>query len=100
MSTQPPDPDPEEPAEEVVPVESDDPLDDPAMAPVYEGGGGEAEGFELAERDLIRNATEGELDGTDRILEDAGEAEAEEDRGVYGEPDEEHSSEDEDDSGR
>jgi hypothetical protein len=36
-----------------------DPFDhvDPAMAPVYEAGGGEAEGFELAERDLVRNAS-------------------------------------------
>ena len=30
---------------------------DPAMRPVYEAGGGEAEGFEQAEADLIRNAT-------------------------------------------
>lgn len=30
---------------------------DPALRPVYEAGGGEAEGFELAERDLVRNAT-------------------------------------------
>ncbi|HVF76735.1 MAG TPA: hypothetical protein VNA28_00435 [Solirubrobacteraceae bacterium] len=30
---------------------------DPALIPVYEAGGGEAEGFELAERDLIRNAS-------------------------------------------
>jgi hypothetical protein len=30
---------------------------DPAMRPVYEAGGGEQEGFELAEYDLIRNAS-------------------------------------------
>ncbi|MEA2157398.1 MAG: hypothetical protein QOE11_3538 [Solirubrobacteraceae bacterium] len=30
---------------------------DEAMRPVYEAGGGEAEGFELAERDLQRNAS-------------------------------------------
>jgi hypothetical protein len=30
---------------------------DPAMVPVYEAGGGEQDGFELAERDLIRNAS-------------------------------------------
>jgi hypothetical protein len=30
---------------------------DPAMQPVYEAGGGEQEGFELAEHDLIRNAS-------------------------------------------
>ncbi len=28
-----------------------------ALRPVYEAGGGEAEGFELAERDLVRNAS-------------------------------------------
>jgi hypothetical protein len=30
---------------------------DEALRPVYEAGGGEEEGFELAERDLIRNAS-------------------------------------------
>jgi hypothetical protein len=30
---------------------------DEALRPVYEAGGGEAEGFELAERDLVRNAS-------------------------------------------
>jgi hypothetical protein len=30
---------------------------DPALLPVYEAGGGEQDGFELAERDLIRNAS-------------------------------------------
>jgi hypothetical protein len=36
-----------------------DPADevDDAMRPVYEAGGGEQDGFELAERDLIRNAS-------------------------------------------
>ena len=34
----------------------DDDVDE-AMRPVYEAGGGEQEGFELAERDLIRNAS-------------------------------------------
>jgi len=34
----------------------DEPLDE-AMRPVYEAGGGEQEGFELAERDLVRNAS-------------------------------------------
>jgi hypothetical protein len=34
----------------------DEPIDE-ALWPVYEAGGGEAEGFELAERDLVRNAT-------------------------------------------
>ena len=30
---------------------------DEAMRPVYEAGGGEQDGFELAERDLVRNAS-------------------------------------------
>ena len=34
---------------------------DPAMDPVYEAGGGEAEGFEQAEEDLRENAEHGQL---------------------------------------
>lgn len=67
---------------------SDEPVD-PAMAPVIEAGGGLAEGFEQSEAALVENATDGAPDGTDRILEDAGEDEAEEDRGVYGDADHE-----------
>ncbi len=37
-------------------ADSSEPID-PAMIPVYEAGGGEGEGFELAERDLVRNAS-------------------------------------------
>ena len=37
-------------------VNDEDEVDE-AMRPVYEAGGGEQEGFELAERDLIRNAS-------------------------------------------
>lgn len=71
---------------------SDEPLD-PAMIPVIEGGGGVAEGFEQSEAELVDNAEQGPLDGTERILEDAGEAEAEEPRGTYGQPDQERISE-------
>src|SRR3712207_3947032 len=62
---------------------------DPEMRAVYEGGGGEAEGFELAERDLIDNAQHG--DGKGDPLSDAFTPEAESDRASveYGEPDEE-----------
>lgn len=74
-------------------AQSDEPVD-PAMIPVIEAGGGVAEGFEQAEAQLVDNASQGPIDGTDRILEDAGEVEAERDRGVYGEPDEEDVSED------
>ncbi len=60
-----------------------------AQRPVLEGGGGEAEGFELAERDLIRNASHDdgggfpERDGmtpereSDRSTAEYGEADAE-----------------------
>jgi hypothetical protein len=65
---------------------------DPAMAPVIEAGGGVAEGFEQSEALLIDHATSG-IGGTNRILRDAGEAEREPDSAVYGEADEEHSSE-------
>lgn len=62
---------------------------DPAMEAVYQAGGGEAEGFELAEADLIENATHGEGGGDP--LRDALTPEAESDRATveYGEPDEE-----------
>jgi hypothetical protein len=63
--------------------------DDPAMAPVYEAGGGEQEGFEEAEADLIENATHG--DGRGNPLVDAPTPERESDlvTAAYGEPDEE-----------
>lgn len=38
----------------------DDHVEDPAQRPVVEGGEGEAEGFELAEEDLIDNAEHGD----------------------------------------
>lgn len=71
-------------------------LIDPAMRPVIEAGGGVSEGFELAEAELIENATVGSDIGLDRILDDAPPTEAEPDRGVYGEADHELVDEDED----
>jgi hypothetical protein len=56
---------------------------------VEEAGGGEAEGFELAEEDLIEHASHGDEHGTLRIIRDAGEDEEPLDN-EYGEPDEEH----------
>lgn len=57
---------------------------DPADRPLVEGGEGEAEGFELAEEDLIENASHGDQkhfpDGDAPPPEEASEA-------VYGEPD-------------
>jgi len=44
------------PAPDVGGVDPADPIDE-ALRPVYEAGGGDAEGFELAERDLVRNAS-------------------------------------------
>jgi hypothetical protein len=64
----------------------DDPVDDPAERPLVEGGGGQAEGFELAEAELIDNASHGDQK---RFPEqDAGSPEEPTDT-VYGEPDEE-----------
>jgi hypothetical protein len=58
---------------------------------VDEAGGGEAEGFEMAEKALRRHA-EGVDEGGDP-LEDAAPVEAEETDAVFGEADHEHSSE-------
>ena len=64
-----------------------DPDLDPELRAVYEGGGGEAEGFELAEDELIRNATHEDAGG--EPISDAFTPEEESDRStaVYGEPD-------------
>lgn len=64
----------------------DDPVDDPAERPVVEGGEGEAEGFELAEAELVDNAEHGDQKRfPDR---DAPPPEEPTDT-VFGEPDEE-----------
>jgi hypothetical protein len=56
---------------------------------VEEAGGGEAEGFELAEQDLIEHASHGDEHTPGRILQDAGPGEESADS-VYGEADSEH----------
>jgi len=68
----------------------DDP-NDPAMEPVYEAGGGESEGFEQAEEELIENASHEGEGGTGRIGQHAGfvEEETAPDDELYGESDEE-----------
>jgi hypothetical protein len=45
---------------------------DPALRPVVEGGGGEAEGFEEAEEALIDHATHGDQQSAHAILHDQG----------------------------
>jgi hypothetical protein len=63
---------------------------DPARQPVEEAGGGEAEGFEQAEQDLIENASHGDGAGdpaADAIDNET--VEAERSTAEYGEPDEE-----------
>jgi hypothetical protein len=57
--------------------------------PVDEAGGGQAEGFELSEQELIEHASHGDEQNPSRIIRDASPDEEESDA-VYGEPDEEH----------
>jgi hypothetical protein len=61
---------------------------DPAMRPVYEAGGGEAEGFEQAEADLVENASHGSGRGDPEADAFSGEAESDRSGAEYGEPDE------------
>ena len=56
---------------------------------VEEAGGGESEGFELTEQELIQHASHGDEQTPARIMYDAV-SEEEQDPGVYGEADEEH----------
>jgi hypothetical protein len=56
---------------------------------VDEAGGGESEGFELAEQALIDNASHGDQHTPARIMRDAGHDE-ESAGSVYGEADDEH----------
>jgi hypothetical protein len=62
---------------------------DAALLPVYEAGGGEQDGFELAERDLVRNASHD--DGTGYPERDAftPEVESDESPAEYAEADDE-----------
>ncbi|MDQ6777417.1 MAG: hypothetical protein M3071_14635 [Actinomycetota bacterium] len=56
---------------------------------VEEAGGGQSEGFELAEQDLIDHASHGDDHTPSRIMQDAGPEEESADS-VYGEGDSEH----------
>jgi hypothetical protein len=64
---------------------------------VEEAGGGESEGFELAEQELIEHASHGDEHTPTRIMLDAaseretgGPADGESEEAVYGEADEEY----------
>jgi hypothetical protein len=57
--------------------------------PVEEAGGGESEGFELTEQELVQHASHGDDQTSARIIYDAP-PEEEIDPAVYGEADEEH----------
>ena len=83
--------------------EADDRIDElglhrrEARRAVDEAGGGEAEGFELAEQELIEHASHGDEHTPTRIMldaaserETAGPVEGEADEGVYGEADQEY----------
>jgi hypothetical protein len=63
---------------------------DPSMRPVYEAGGGEAEGFEQAEADLVDNATHSDGRGDPEGDAFTGEAESDLSGAEYGEADEVH----------
>jgi len=62
---------------------------DPAQRPVKEAGGGEAEGFEEAERALIDHASHGDQQSAHAILHDSGASEEENARREDGEADQE-----------
>jgi hypothetical protein len=57
---------------------------------VEEAGGGEAEGFELAEQELIEHTSHGDEHRPARIMRDADGLDEESAESVYGEADSEH----------
>jgi hypothetical protein len=62
---------------------------DEALRPVYEAGGGEQDGFELAERDLVRNASHDDGSGFPSLDGFTPERESDAASIEYGEADEE-----------
>lgn len=62
-----------------------------ARIAVEEAGGGESEGFELAEQELIEHSSHGDEHSPSRIMRDAAADDAPDaDEQQYGEADEEH----------
>ena len=57
---------------------------------VEEAGGGQSEGFELSEQELIQHASHGDEQTLACVMYDAGSEEQEETSSVYSEADEEH----------
>lgn len=66
---------------------------DPAMEPVYEAGEGDEDGWELAEDELIENASHGEGHGDPELDAFTPERESDRSTAVYGEDDEIESTE-------
>jgi hypothetical protein len=77
-------------------VAGDEDLPD-AERPVREAGGGEAEGFEQAEEDLIEHASHGDEHSGRMAIYDAPEPEEAGQETEFGEPDREYSPEADDD---
>ena len=61
-----------------------------ARPAVDQAGGGESEGFEQAEQELIEHTSHGDEHTPARIMRDAASDDAPEDEQRYGEADEEH----------
>ncbi len=67
-------------------IDTDETVDE-SLRPVYEAGGGEQDGFELAERDLIRNASHDDGAGLPSLDAFAPEVESDLSTAEYGEAD-------------
>lgn len=74
-----------------------DPAVDPAQRAVQEAGGGEAEGFEQAEQELIEHASHGDEQSAHAVLHDQGADEEDIPGYADAEADREYSSERDDD---
>ena len=71
------------------PSEADEAEADPAQRPLVEGGQGESEGFEEAERELIDHAGHGDQHAARRVAQDAFDETDDARQAPGGEPDEE-----------
>lgn len=72
-------------------------VDDPALEPLYEAGEGEEDGWELAEMELIENASHGDGHGDPELDAFSPERETDRSTAVYAETDEVRSTETEED---